>query len=262
MAAPGAGRRRIVMGRVAAALLLLLALAGAPPAAAPAAAQSWLERAGEAIGDLDDGGGAGGAGGLSTADVAAGLKAALRTATARTVDTVGVEDGFNADPAIHIPLPASLRSVQTALRQVGMAGMADELELRLNRAAEAAAPEARAVFLDAIGQMTWADARGILDGPKDAATQSFRRTMSEPLKQRMRPIVDEQLAQVGAVQAYERMMGRYRQLPLVPDAKAELSDYTLDRALDGIFHYLGKEEASIRRNPAARTTDLLKKVFG
>ncbi|WP_193725730.1 DUF4197 domain-containing protein [Ferruginivarius sediminum] len=242
---------------IAAALLLALV----PPSASDAAAQSWLDKARETVEGLSGGGG-GDAGTLSDSDIAGGLKEALRFATERTVNTVGVEDGFNADPQIHIPLPKSLKTVQSALRQVGMSSMADDLELRLNRAAEAAAPEAKAVFFDAIKQMTWDDARQILDGPKDAATQYFRRTMSEPLKGRMRPIVDSQLAQVGAVQTYDDMMGQYDQIPFVPDAKANLTDYTLDKALDGIFHYLGKEEARIRGNPAARTTDLLKKVFG
>jgi hypothetical protein len=243
---------------IAAALLLALM----PLSASDVAAQSWLDKAKETIEGLSGGSGGGEGGALSDSEVAGGLKEALRFATERTVNTVGVEDGFNADPKIHIPLPKSLKTVQSALRQVGMSGMADDLELRLNRAAEAAAPEAKAVFFDAIEQMTWDDARQILDGPDDAATQYFRRTMSDPLKGRMRPIVDSQLAEVGAVRTYDDMMGQYDQIPFVPDAKANLTDYTLDKALDGIFHYLGKEEARIRANPAARTTDLLKKVFG
>lgn len=230
-------------------------------AAPPAMAQSWLDKAQDTIKGLGGGDGDSSAA-LSDSEITGGLKEALRVATERTVDEVGVEDGFNADPAIHIPLPKTLKTVQSALRQVGMADMADDLELRLNRAAEAAAPEAKAVFFDAIKQMTWQDARRILNGPKDAATQYFRRTMSDPLKARMRPIVDTQLAQVGAVRTYDDMMGQYDELPFMPDAKANLTDYTLDKALDGIFHYLGKEEARIRANPAARTTDLLRKVFG
>lgn len=244
----------------------LFALALCALLAAPAAtAQSWLDRATDTLDQLRGGGGEaapGAASALSDPEVARGLKEALEVAVRRTIDEVGVKGGFSADPDIRIPLPDTLERVQRALETVGMAGLADDLELRLNRAAEAAAPEAREVLGDAIREMTWDDARRILNGPDDAATQYFRRTMSDPLKERMRPIVDGQLDQVGALRLYDRVLGEYRSLPMVPDVQADLTGYTLDEALDGIFHYLGQEEARIRDDPAARTTDLLKKVFG
>ncbi|MDX1709577.1 MAG: DUF4197 domain-containing protein [Rhodovibrionaceae bacterium] len=206
--------------------------------------------------------GATGSGGLSEGEIARGLREALRVGTERVVEQVGEFDGFNLDPKIHIPLPGALSDVQDALKPLGLSGMADDLELRLNRAAERAAPEAQALFFDAISQMTLEDARKILDGPDDAATQYFRRTMSPRLSKRMRPIVSDTLAETGAYRAYDDMMGEYKTLPLVPDVQADITDYTVEKALDGIFYYVAKEEAAIRNNPAKRTTELLQKVFG
>ena len=200
--------------------------------------------------------------GLSNGEIESGLREALRVASERAVDEVGAVDGFNGDPAIHIPLPGSLKKVQDALRAVGMSSMADDLELKINRAAEEASGEAVDVFFGAIDQMTMEDARGILNGPDDAATQYFRRTTSEDLKTRMRPIVDRTLSEVGAVQSYDAMMGEYESIPFVPDAKADITDYALDGTLDGIFHYLAEEEAAIRTDPVARSTELLQQVFG
>jgi hypothetical protein len=200
--------------------------------------------------------------GLSNGEIESGLREALRVASERTVDEVGAVDGFNGDPAIHIPLPASLKKVQDALDAVGMSDMADDLELKINRAAEEASGEAVDVLFGAIDRMTVDDARGILNGPDDAATQYFKRTTSEDLKTRMRPIVDRTLSEVGAIQSYDSMMGEYDTIPFVPDAKADITDYALDGTLDGIFHYLAEEEAAIRTNPVARSTDLLQQVFG
>lgn len=209
------------------------------------------------------GGSSGGSGGaLSTGDIASGLKEALRVGSERVVSQVGRTDGYNADPAIHLPLPGSLKSVQSALAAAGMSGMLDDLELKLNRAAEAAAPKARALFVDAISQMTIDDARKIYNGPKDSATRYFQSKMTKPLAAEMAPVVDKSLSEVGAVQSYDRVMGQYKQIPFVPDAKANLTSYVVEKGMDGIFLYLGKEEAAIRDNPAKRSTDLLKKVFG
>ena len=143
-----------------------------------------------------------------------------------------------------------------------MSGLADEVELKLNRAAEAATPKAKEMFWQSISEMTLEDVQGIYEGPDDSATRYFRGKMSEPLKEEMRPVVDATMAEVGAVKAYDDMMGEYGKLPFMPDAKANLTEYGLDKTLDGIFFYLAEEEKAIRQNPAARTTDLLKKVFG
>lgn len=204
----------------------------------------------------------GGAANLATDEIIAGLREALKVGAERVVETVGRADGFNKSPDIHIPLPEDLAMVQSALGAIGLGALGEELELKLNRAAEAAAPKAKAIFWDAIASMTLEDARKILDGPTDAATQYFRNAMSAPLKAEMRPVVDMTLDQVGALRAYDRMMSAYANLPFVPDVKADLANYALDKALDGIFLYLSREEAAIRQNPAQRTTELLKKVFG
>lgn len=201
-------------------------------------------------------------GSASIAEMGSGLREALKLGTERVVGQVGRTDGYNADKDIHIPLPPALTRAQSALKMAGMSGLTDDLELRLNRAAEAAAPKAKSIFWDAIQQMTVDDAQRILNGPQDAATQYFRSKMSTPLAKAMEPVVSDSLSEVGAIKSYDAMMGQYRQLPFVPDVKADLTQYVLEKGLDGMFHYLAKEEAAIRTNPAARSTELLRKVFG
>ena len=122
-------------------------------------------------------------------------------------------------------------------------------------------PKASKLFGNAIAQMTIDDAKAILNGPKDAATKYFQGKMSGPLMSEMKPIVDSQLSQVGAIASYDKMIGQYKSIPFVPDAKANLTNHVLEKAIAGVFLYLGREEAAIRENPAKRTTDLLKKVF-
>jgi len=204
----------------------------------------------------------GGGGVLSNADIGAGLRQALEFASEHVVAQLGAVDGFNLDSLIHIPLPKSLNRVRDALEMVRMAGLLDDLELRLNRAAELATPRAKALFLGAIEDMTLDDVRGILSGPDDAATQYFQRTTSAGLSDAMRPIVESALNEAGAVQAYERTMGEYDSLPFLPDVKADLTAHVLQLGLSGIFHYIAVEEAAIRNEPVKRTTDLLRRVFG
>lgn len=199
---------------------------------------------------------------LSTNDIVSGLREALKVGTERVVASIGRTDGFNTSPDIHIPLPDTFNRVQSALKKVGMGALGDDLELKLNRAAEAAVPKSKEIFWQAISGMSVQDARKILDGPSDAATQYFKGSMSAPLKDEMRPVIDATLSEVGAIQAYDAMIGGYQSIPFVPDFKADLTEYSLDKALDGIFLYLAREEAAIRENPAQRTTDLLRKVFG
>lgn len=218
----------------------------------------------DSLGGLTGNSGSGGTlgAGLDTGEIVRGLKEALDIGTERAVGTVGVMDGFNADPAIHIPLPDSLSKVQSALKTVGMSGMADELELKLNRAAEEASSQATEIFWASIENMSIEDAQGILNGPDDAATQYLRRTTGGQLKDSMRPVVDSSLSEVGAIQSYDAMMGEYESIPFVPDAKADITDYALEKTMDGLFYYVAQEEAAIRNNPVERSTELLKKVFG
>ncbi|EAU53881.1 DUF4197 domain-containing protein [Mariprofundus ferrooxydans] len=198
---------------------------------------------------------------LSNSDVVAGLKDALRVGSERVVAQLGKTDGFNSDPKIHIPLPESMQQVKSALSAVGMGAMMDDLELKLNRAAEAATPKAKRLFGDAIRSMSFADARAILNGPDDAATQYFKNKMSKPLADEMRPIVEKAMSRTGAVQAYDSVMGEYKTLPFMPDVKANLTQHVVDGGLKGIFIYMASEEAAIRHHPVERTTAILKKVF-
>lgn len=199
---------------------------------------------------------------LTSGEITGGVRDALKVGTERVVAQLGQIDGFNADPKIHIPLPDNLREVRGALNMVGMSAMADDVELKLNRAAEAATPKAKALFWQAITDMSLKDIEAIYNGPDDAATQYFRSSMSAPLRDEMRPVVDRSLADVGAIQAFDQMMGRYKTIPFVPNVKTDLTNHVLDKAMDGIFFYLGREEAAIRNDAVKRTTDILKRVFG
>ncbi len=201
-------------------------------------------------------------GGLATGEIAAGLKEALRVGADRVVGRLGHPNGFRLDPAVHIPLPENLQKAKKIAARFGLDGQFNELEDRLNAAAEAATPKAKALFLDAISQMTLDDARSILNGPDDAATKYFREKTSGKLVAEMRPIVDNAMSQVGALQTYDSVVsGLGPAASMVPDLKTDLSSYVVGKAMDGIFHYLAVEEAAIRRHPAKRTTALLRKVF-
>ncbi|WP_299615258.1 DUF4197 domain-containing protein [Pelagibius sp.] len=243
--------------------LLFLAVSFAALPQSAAAQGSLFDKAKDLLnGDSSDPADGLSAASLSEAEIGDGLREALRVGTERVVDKLGQDDGFNADPDVHIPLPDSLQKVQKALQAVGMSSLADDLELRLNRAAEQATPQAKQIFWDAISAMTLDDAKRIYDGPEDAATRYFQDKMTAPLSDAMRPVIDDSLADVGAIAAYETMMGEYGSLPFVPDAKADLTSYALEQALDGLFTYVAREEAAIRSDPAKRTTEILQKVFG
>ncbi len=199
---------------------------------------------------------------LNSDEVGNGLKEALQVGTETVVNNLGQPGGFNLDPNIHIPLPGQLEKVKDMLGKVGMDSMLTDLEDELNEAAEIATPKARELFMQAINAMTLDDVMAIYKGPDDAATQYFKSKMSAPLAQEMTPVVDESLADVGAVTTYDSAMESYNALPFVPEVDVDLSEYVVQKGLDGIFYYLAIEEAAIRQDPAKRTTDLLKRVFG
>jgi len=202
----------------------------------------------------------------STAEIGSGLKAALSQAATRVTDRLGRADGFNADPLVHIPLPGKLGALRSGLALAGQSTLLDDLEVRLNRAAEAATPEARKIFLASLEKMSVDDARAILSGPKDSATQYFKRTMTPELSAAMRPVIESELSQTGALGSYQTLTTAAGALPMVGQALSGgpglLTDHVLDRAMGAIFTGIGQEEAAIRSDPAQRTTDLLKKVFG
>ncbi len=209
------------------------------------------------------GGGSGLGAGLSQGEIGSGLKDALKVASQRVVGRVGKTNGYNGDPAIRIPLPGPLQKIEGPLKAVGASGELDDLQLKMNRAAEQAAPKALAIFTDAVSKMTITDARSVLDGPKDAATQYFRRTTSGSLTTAFHPVVDKELSSVGAVGTFKSVQAKASGIPMAGQEEQgfNLTDFTVGKALDGLFHYMAAEEEAIRTNPAARTTDLLKKVF-
>ena len=199
---------------------------------------------------------------LSVGEVGEGLKEALRVGTGNVVANLGQFDGFYTDEIAHIPLPDNLRRPRDLLRKIGMGRLADNLEEKLNRAAEVATPRAKAIFWQAIRDMTLEDVMGIYNGPDDSATRYFQAKMTPALIAEMRPVIEASMSEVGVVRAYDDFAGQYNNIPFVPDLKGDLIDHVMTGTLDGIFYYVAREEAAIRRDPVARTTDILRKVFG
>ncbi len=222
------------------------------------ASGGWLDKGTDLLKSM---GGGDKAAALTTDEIGKGLKEALRVGSETVVKQLGAQDGFNSDSNIHIPLPSSLNKAKDLLSKVGKAQFFEDLELKLNRAAEAATPKAKQLFVDAISGMTLDDVKKIYDGPDDAATQYFKGKMSPQLAEEMKPVVDGTLLEVGAIRAYDNTMKEYKKLPFVPDVKANLTEHVVGKGMDGIFYYLAKEEAAIRQNPVKRTTELLQKVF-
>ena len=201
------------------------------------------------------------AAGLSNDKIIAGLKEALQVSTSKAVALTGRPDGFLKNAAIRILLPPKLQTVGRGMRMLGMGQQVDELEVGMNRAAEQAVPQAKQIFLTAVRRMTFDDARQILTGGDTAATEYFRRASSEDLTAAFSPIVDRSMKRVGVVQQYNRVLAS------APGASAlggqfDLNRYVVGKTLDGLFLMLGNEEKSIRKDPAARTTALLREVFG
>jgi len=201
--------------------------------------------------------------GLSQDQMVGGLKEALAKGVTHAVTNLGKEDGFLKDISVKIPMPDTLKRVEKSLRALGQDKLADDFVTTLNRAAEKATPEAAAVLGDAVKQMTVADARAILAGTNNAATQYFRRTSETNLFARFQPIVKQATEQTGVTRAYKNMTGKagFAASLLGPEA-GDLDAYVTRKALDGLFLKVAEEEKRIRENPLARTTDLLQKVFG
>ncbi len=216
----------------------------------------------EDLADILDTGEADG-GSLDESTVVAGLKEALRVGTENTVLSTSRLDGYLGNELIRIAMPEQLESMASTLRRVGFGDQVDELEIGMNRAAERAASEARGVFWNAIRNMTISDGFGILEGGDTAATEYFRDRTGEALYERFHPIVQEKMDEVGLSRLYERIADIYNGLPLAGTTQLiDLDEYVTDRALAGLFTVLAQEERKIRRDPLARTTELLRTVFG
>lgn len=198
---------------------------------------------------------------LSQEKIASGLKEALQVGTENAVRSTGRLDGYFGNPKIKIPMPEKLQTMEKGLRAVGQGDQVDAFVLSMNRAAERAAPEAKAIFWDAIREMSFRDAEKILNGSDTAATEYFRRKTTERLATAFRPIVSDAMNQVGVTRQYKELVGRARGIPFLKLEEFDLDDYVVRRALDGLFTVLGEEERKIRREPAARVTDLLREVF-
>ncbi|MGD9801522.1 MAG: DUF4197 domain-containing protein [Parvularculaceae bacterium] len=208
----------------------------------------------------------GAGGGLTQADAAAGIRAALNNGVASAISTIGVTDGFLLNNLIHIPLPKTLKDMQSSLSKIGLSGPLDTLETQLNRGAEAAVPKARSIFVDAISQMSISDAIGIVRGGNNAATDYLKERTFTPLTGLFTPIMTTALEQAGAIKTLDSLSARLKAIPLAPklgaDAKTDLIRHGVQFGLDGMFVYVAKEEAAIRANPAKRTSEILRKVFG
>ena len=198
---------------------------------------------------------------LAEHEIAQGLKEALAVGTGRAVERIGVRDGFWLNRDVNIPLPESLRKVEKTLRTFGQGRLVDEFHLSINRAAEAAVPEAVTIFGDAIRAMTLGDARRILDGPSNAATEYFRGRTQGALFARFKPTVAKATASVGATRRYKELAAKVSKVSSSFQVQ-DLDAYVTDKALAGLFRTLADEELKIRQDPAARTTELLKRVFG
>jgi hypothetical protein len=201
-------------------------------------------------------------GNLSDAKIGSGLKEALKIGAENTVNLTGKTNGYFLNQAIKILMPEKLRTLEKGLRVVGYGPQVDDFVLSMNRAAEKAAPFAKQIFWDAIGEMTFDDVRKIWSGNETAATDYFKGKTTDKLTAAFRPVVNKAMNEVGVTRQYKELVGRYESIPFVKKETFDLDHYVFTKALDGLFHVLGEEERKIRTNPQARVTDLLKEVFG
>ena len=193
---------------------------------------------------------------------AAGLKEALAVGTENAVKSLSKPDGYFGNELVKILMPEKLRTVADVMKRVGYQQQVDEFVLSMNRAAEKAAPQAAAIFGDAIREMTFDDAGKILAGGNTSATDFFREKTHDRLYAAFKPVISSSMDKVGTTKYYKDMMGKYESLPFMSSQSFDLDHYVTNKALDGLFLVVGQEEKNIRTNPAARTTDLLKSVFG
>jgi hypothetical protein len=198
---------------------------------------------------------------LSNKDAVAGLKDALVQSADKAVGQLGAADGFLGNAKVKIPLPDSIKRVESGLRMVGMGRQADELVVSMNRAAEMAVKEATPILVDSVKKMSVQDAKAVLTGGDDAATQYFRRTTSDQLTQRFLPIVKKMTAKVRLAEQYNSLAGQAASLGLVKQEDANIDNYVTRKALDGLFLVISEQERAIRKDPVGAATGMAQKVF-
>ncbi len=201
-------------------------------------------------------------GDLSQADASAGVKTALERGASIAVDLLGRNDGFWGNDKVRIPLPDWLRHAETALKFAGRGAEVDALKVGINRAAEQAVPEAKALLVDAVRKMSVADAKAILTGGDDSVTRFFADKTRAPLSERFLPIVRQTTEKIGLAQQYNALAGRASSLGLVSGESARIEHHVTEKALDGLYYMIGEEERKIRNDPIGTGSDVLKKVFG
>lgn len=199
--------------------------------------------------------------GLPEETVIAGLKEALDVGTRKAVDKVSKLDGYYRNPQITIPFPPEIEKIASTLKKIGLGKEVDRFVLSMNRAAERAAPMAVDIFVGAIKEMSITDAYGVLKGGGTAATDFFRSRTSKELTALFRPAISGAMDEVGVTMNFKKLMKKYSSLPFVKEKYVDLDAYVTGKALEGLFHMVGEEEKKIRKDPAARVTELLKQVF-
>lgn len=199
---------------------------------------------------------------VTTTEIALGLKDALKKGISVGSNQASKVDGFYRNPSIKIPFPPEAAKAEQLMRKFGLNKLANNVTLSLNRAAEEAAKESLQIFLGAIAKLTIRDALKILQGPPNAATEFLRLNTSEDLRRAFSPIVSRALNQVGATKLWNRAAREYNRLPLVKPLNLDLKSYVTEKTLSGLFVLIAKEEFSVRKDPSARTTQLLRRVFG
>ena len=198
---------------------------------------------------------------VTEGEMQAGLREALINGITNGANVVSKTDGYFKNPKIKIPWPQDVQKVQNTLRDIGLGNEVDKVVLSLNRAAEDAALQAKPIFINAIKQMTFQDALGIIKGNQSAATDYLKRTTSTQLQQAFSPVIKNSLNKVNATKYWGDIMTQYNKIPLVKPVNTDLTAYVTDKAIDGLFTMVAQEELKIRKDPLARTTELLKKVF-
>lgn len=199
---------------------------------------------------------------LTQGDASGGLKDALSQGAKVAVQQLGKPGGFSNNPDVRIELPGNLGKAAKTMKMMGMGAQVDQLEASMNKAAEAAVPQAQALLLDSVKKMTVQDAKSILSGPQDSATQYLNKTSREQIRAKFLPIVKQATDQVGLAKQYNSFAGQAASFGVIDAKSANIENYVTEQALDGLFAMIAEQEASIRENPAGAATSLAKKVFG